>query len=167
MVVDDVLASDVPTRALLLRSLPSYVSLQLVGSLMCSFGKVQVNLVHTFQHGLTAIVQFHTTESALLAKHSMSGRIYLLEIAREPGAVGAPREQQWIIRDQDIVFARCPITPVQLPHTQIRLIGRSNSSSSSSSSGGSHMHMQMQTEGQPPPYALPTETHPQSLFLTH
>lgn len=114
-VVDSVEESAIPTPVLMLRHLPSCLTIQHIGSQFCVFGKVQVRLVWSISHGLTAIITFANFDAARTALTSMNGRQYELETQRESGS----EMERWLVEP---IFARYPLTIQKPPITTIKLV---------------------------------------------
>jgi chemotaxis protein histidine kinase CheA len=131
--VDDVVSlpagvstSSSTSSTLLLRHLPACLTVQMIGSLFCSFGKLRVHLVLTRLHGVTAICAYTTpgpigAQQAEKAKRDMDGRTYQMEthVPNDDGTDSVEYEQ-WTL--DDIVYAQTPLRTVPLAAARIKLI---------------------------------------------
>lgn len=119
-VMDSVGESSLPTPILLLRHLPSCMTVSILGQQFVQFGRLVVKLLFTVQHGLTAILQFNSIEAAQTAMQLMKGRTYALEMTRQTEHGVESAHEQWCI--QDLVYARTPLQLHYPPQLTARLI---------------------------------------------
>lgn len=134
--VDDVVSlpagvstSSSTSSTLLLRHLPACLTVQMIGSLFCSFGKLRVHLVLTRLHGVTAICAYTTpgpigAQQAEKAKLDMAGRTYQMDthVTNEDGSDSVECEQ-WTL-DQ-IEYAQTPLRLIPLAQTRIKFVQQS------------------------------------------
>ena len=115
--IDYVASSPVPTRILLLRHLPSYVTIPMLGGEFRSFSslgaRIQVRMFYTLAHGLTGIVIFNSIESARSASASMNGRNYEIEIGADSQTI------RWQV---ETLYAKQPVQLHKPPIATIRMI---------------------------------------------
>jgi hypothetical protein len=107
-------ADALPGPILLLYDVPAAISLSVLGSELCVFGRLSIKLVLTTSHGMTAVVQYSSVNSAVEAVAAMRGRSYELTAAGRPSAV-------WTIHPHQLVYARCPLAILAAPHVTLKV----------------------------------------------
>jgi hypothetical protein len=117
----DILTSPagVATSNLLLRHLPSSVTVQMLGSQFCLYGKLRVSLALTQRHGFVGILQFSQVASAQRAAATMSGAIFQIQVLAEDGQMDY---EQFEV--PELVYACAPLQSVRIGEAKLTLMSR-------------------------------------------